>query len=135
MAIVDVQFAILSLETAWTLARVSRDQISTRGSVLAGRRIAFVDFFRTVTTRITVRTMAPVTITDVFADTAIMAQSITSDSFTQGRVITGHHFYVTHLASPTGLANTLVQILNLFARRSVFTGLWYATASTTPIYQ
>lgn len=135
MAIVDVQFAVLPLEPARALARVSRDQIPARGPVLAGRRVAFVDLFRAVTAGITVGAVAPVAVANVLAHAAVVAQTVAPDTLAEGRVVAGHHFHVAHLARPTGLAQALVQVLHLFARRTVLARLRYTATGAAPVHQ
>lgn len=53
IAVVDVVFAIGTLETRRTGARVGADQIFAGGSILTGSGITLVDFVLTVTTRVT----------------------------------------------------------------------------------
>ena len=74
LAVVDVKFAIGSLESGRTGARMRSDQILAGGSVLARRRLAFVDLVLTVTARVAFGALAPVAVADIFAGAAVTTQ-------------------------------------------------------------
>lgn len=78
-AIVDVQFAILSLESDGALAVVRADHITTRGSILTRRRVTLVDLFGAIAAGVAFVAATTMTVADILAG-AVVAQHIFSNS-------------------------------------------------------
>lgn len=69
--IVDVQFAVLSLESNRTLTVVGTDHISTGGSVLTRCRVTFVDLDAAVATGIAFVATTTMTIADILTGSVV----------------------------------------------------------------
>ena len=98
------------------------NEIFACGSVLARRRVAFVDLVLAITSRVAFGADASVAVADVFALAAVATKFRNGPrSFAEGSVFTRHHLHVAEDSSPAGGASTLVRLVDLFASGPVET--------------
>lgn len=112
LAVVDVQFTVLALESFRTLAGIGTDQIFASGAVLTGRGFALVDLDLAVGARVAFLAVTSVRVADGLAST-VVAKELPRYSFSDGCILTTDHFHITDLSCPSRATGTLVLILYL----------------------
>lgn len=100
-AVIDVEFAVLSLEALGALALVRSDEILAGSAVLTWRRVALVYLLLAVGAGVTVKTVTTMTIAYVFAS-AVVAETAFRHALPYGSVFTRDHLHVAYLAGPSG---------------------------------
>lgn len=85
LAIIDVEFAVLTLETLGTLALIRTDEIFARCTILTWRRVAFIYLFLTVRAGVTIEAMTTMTIAYIFAG-AIIAKTFLRHALSYGGI-------------------------------------------------
>lgn len=122
LAVVDVDFAILSVKTFLADTFVGADQVTTNATIHARGGFALVDLFLAVRTSVSFVTVTFVRVPKVLT-CSIVAQLFEFYFFPDRSILARHHFHIAHFACPAHgtLASELVLLLT--ARRSVLTGV------------
>lgn len=112
--VVDVQLAILALETFRALALIRSYEIFAGRTVLAGRRVAFVDFLLAIGAGVTLEAVATMAIANVLAS-AVVTEDLLLHALANGGVLARDHLHVAHLAGPSGRTDAVILVLMLHA--------------------
>lgn len=126
--VVDVELAVLPLETFGAVARIGPHQVAASRPVLTWGRFAFVDFLLAVRAGVSLQTVTPVGVADIFAG-AVVAQPFHRYSFSHTCILTADHLHIADLARPSRCTRTLIVVLDLVARSPVLAGV-----RSTPIH-
>lgn len=112
LALVNVQFAILTLEALLADALVRPNQIFAVATVPTGLTLALVDLLLTVGTRVALLAATAMGVSNVLAS-SFVAQLLHVDTLPGGSVLARDHLDVTQLTGPSGRAHALVNVFPL----------------------
>lgn len=120
LAIVDIDFTILAVESFLADALEGPNQVTTDSAVHARCRLALVDLFLAVRSSIAFVAIALVRVSKVFA-CSIVAQLLQIDFLPDRSIFARHHFHIAHFTCPAHRALASELVLLLVARRPVLT--------------
>lgn len=128
-AVVDVEFAILTLETFGALTLVRANEVLAGCAILTWRRVTLVYLFLTIRASVTIEAVTPMTIAYVFTG-AVVAKTDLWYAFPYGGIFARNHLHVAYLASPSGRAIAMILVHVLHARCLILAWIFSA-----PVYE
>lgn len=128
LAIVDIELAVLTLETLGTLTLIRTDEVLTCCAVLTRCRVALVDLLLAVRAGVALEAMTTVTVAYILAG-AVVAEILFRHALPYRGVFARNHLHVAHLAGPSGRAIAVILVLQLHTRSLIL-----ARTVGTPIH-